>query len=178
MKISKSTTKFIFALGLSTLFIACNNGVKPISDAPLQLDNFDFETPFATLITEKDKSAKYPGYYELKGEVLRVDTVGEEDFEGNLILPNWITYSKQTSSGKDVLVKFGEFKFSTINFVTTLDQRFMLLNGVDGKVTKRETEKFIKMVTTKYGAVEQTKSSSARAAAIYTWELPDRGAER
>ena len=174
MKILKSNFKLLFALGLSTLIMACNNGVKPISEGPLQLDNFDFETPFATLITEKDRSEKYPGNYELKGEVLRVDTVGEEDFDGNVILPNWITYRKQTSSGKDVLVKFGDFKFSAINFVTTLDQRFMLMSGVDGKVSKREVEKFIKMVTTKYGAVEQTKGGSTVPTDIYTWELPDR----
>ena len=174
MKISKSNIKILVALGVSTLLMACDHSIKPISEAPLQLDNFDFETPLATLITEKDKSAKYPDHYEIKGEVLRVTTEGEKDFEGKIILPNWIAYHRQSSSDKDVLVKFGDFKFSAINFVTTLDQRFMLMNGVNGKVNKRETERFIKMMTSKYGAVEQTKGSSAKPSQIYTWELPDR----
>lgn len=73
-----------------------------------------------------------------------------------------------------MLVKFDDFKFSAINFVTTLDQRLMLINGVNGKVSKREVDRFIKMMTSKYGAVEQTKGSSAKPSQIYTWELPDR----
>jgi hypothetical protein len=57
-----------------------NRTVSSIADEPLQLENFDFKPQFSTLLPEKAKSKKFNGYYELKSEILKVDTISDGEF--------------------------------------------------------------------------------------------------
>ncbi len=158
--------------------ISCNGQEKrivtSIAEEPLQLENFDFNTKLSALLPEKTKSKVYSGYYELKSELLKVDTISDGEFIGSE-KPVRIEYRQQSFSSQDILAKFGNEEFNAVNLATTIDGKIMVLNALIDKTDLKQTKDFIETIDKKYGKSAKTKGEfSDKNYDIFTWQLKDR----
>lgn len=170
--------KLLLLPTILTFMISCNGQenkkVTSIAEEPLQLENFDFNTKLSTLLPEKTKSKDYKGYYELKSEMLKVDTISEGEFIDSE-KPVRIEYHQLSFSYQDILAKFGNEEFNAVNFATTIDGKIMLVNALIGKTDLKQTKAFIEKLDKKYGKSTKTKGEfSDKKYDIFTWQLKDR----
>lgn len=171
--------KILFILAILPIIISCNGQenkpVTSLADESVQLKDFDFKTKISTLLPENTKSKTYSnGYYEVKHETLRVDTIPSDEFD-ETSKPLRVEYSKQTSSSRDVMATFGDNKFSGVNFVTTLDGNIMAINATAGNVELADGQDFVRDLENKYGKTTKTKGEFAgKSFDSYTWKLKDR----
>jgi len=158
--------------------LSCNgqekSGAKSLADGALQLENFDFNTKISTLLSENTKSKEYSGYYQVKSEMIEVDTISDGEFIGSE-KPVRVEYRQRSFSNRDVLANFDDFEFNAINFVTNMDGKLMLINAVAGETNKDKTEDFVSKLNKKYGNSKKTKGEFVgQNFDIYTWQLKDR----
>ena len=165
--------KLLTFLNLLIIYTSCNGQIKPIGEEPLELANFDFNTKFTTLLPDKNKSKNYDGYYEVKSELIEVDTIKDDDFNGSE-KPIRIEYREKGYSSGDTLATFEDFDFNAINLVTTLDGNIMVVNALIGEISLKETHRFIKLLDRKFGKSKKTKGEFIKPFDIYTWEFKDR----
>ncbi len=170
--------KLLLILTISSLVLSCNgqkkSGAKSLSEASLQLENFDFNTKISTLLPEETKSKEYAGYYKVKSEMIEVDTISDGEFIGSE-KPVRIEYRQQSFSTRDVLANFDDFEFNAINLVTNMDGKLMLINGVAGETDKGKMENFVSKLNKKYENSKKTKGEFVgQNFDIYTWHLKDR----
>lgn len=170
--------KLLLLLAILSSMISCigqeNRIVTSIVEEPLQLENFDFRTKLSILLPEKTKSKEYNGYYELKSEMLRVDTISDGEFIGSG-KPVRIEYHQQSFSNEDILAKFGNEEFNAVNLATTLDGKIIFLNALIDKTDLKQTKVFIETLDKKYGKSTKTKGKfSDINFDIFTWQLKDR----
>ena len=170
--------KLLLLLAILSFMISCigqeNRIVTSIAEEPLQLENFDFSTKLSILLPEKTKSKEYKGYYELKSEMLKVDTISDGEFIGSE-KPVRIEYRQQSFSSQDILAKFGNEEFNAVNLATTIDGKIMLLNALTGTTDLKQTKAFIETLDKKYGKSTKTKGEfSDINYDIFTWQLKDR----
>ena len=168
----------LLLLTILPFMISCNGqekrSVTSLADEPLQLENFDFNTKISILLPENTKSKDYNGYYEIKSEMLELDTITDGDYIGSE-KPIRIEYTQQSFSSRDILAKFGSEEFNAISLVTTMNGQIMLVNALIGEIELKQTEKFIEKLDTKYGKSTKTKGEFANLNFdIYTWQLEDR----
>jgi len=161
--------KYLF---LFFFFMSCNGQTKPIDKQALNLENFDFETKFSTLIPDRNKVDI--GYYEVKTTTLVADTIyGDGYFTPEE--PLRIEYRRIMSSTGKTLAKFGNFKFNAFNLITTIDGKMMLVNALAQNISLEETQRFIKQTNEKYGEATKTIGEFMNESYdIFTWELEDR----
>ena len=153
--------------------ISCNGQEKALSDEPLKLENFDFNTKISTLLPDKNKSKNYDGYYDIKSELMEVDTINDGDYIGNE-KPIRIEYRERSYSSGDILATFEDFDFNAINLATTLDGKIMVVNALIGEISLKETQRFIKLLDKKFGKSTKTKGDFIKPFDIYTWKYKDR----
>ncbi|MFI0430157.1 hypothetical protein [Mariniflexile sp. HMF6888] len=170
--------KKLVTLAILPFMISCNGQknslVTSIAEAPLQLENFDFNTKLSTLLPEKTKSKEYHGYYQLKSEMMEVDTISDGAFVGSE-KPIRIEYKQQSFSSRDILAKFGNEKFNAVNLVTTMDGKIMLVNALIGETDVAKTKRFVETLDKKYGVGVKSKGEFIdQSFDIYTWTLKDR----
>lgn len=170
--------KLLLILTISSLVLSCNgqekSGAKSLSEASLQLENFDFNTKLSTLLPEETKSKEYAGYYKVKSEMIEVDTISDGEFIGSE-KPVRVEYRQRSFSTRDVLANFDDFEFNAINLVTDMNGKLMLINGVAGETDKGKTEDFVSKLNKKYGNSKKTKGEFVgQNFDIYTWHLKDR----
>lgn len=165
--------KLLIFLNLLIIFTSCNGQIKPIDEEPLDLENFEFNTKFTTLIPDKNKSKNYNGYYKVKSELIEVDTIKDGDFIGSEKQIR-IEYREKSYSSGDTLAKFEDFDFNAINLVTTLDGNIMVVNALVGEISLKEAQSFIKLLDRKYGKAKKTKGEFIKPFDIFTWEFKDR----
>ncbi|MEO5911611.1 MAG: hypothetical protein ABIP95_12030 [Pelobium sp.] len=168
----------LFLFTIIPIMFSCKGQGKhsatSLADEAVQLADFDFKTKISTLLPENTKSKTYPGYYEVKHEVLQVDTIMSDGFD-EAEKPLRVEYRKQNSSSRDVMAKFDDSEYSAINFLTTLDGNIMAINATIGNVDLAEGESFVKDLENKYGKTTKTKGEFAgKSFDIYTWKLKDR----
>lgn len=137
------------------------------------MQDFDFNNKTSTYISDKDKYKTYDNYYQIKSEVIGVDTIFDGKFIGSE-KPIRIEYRQEIFSNKDVLVRFDDFDFNAINFATTVDGKMMVFNAVTGNISLKETKKFVELLDEKYGKSKKTKQNFIKPYDIYTWLLKDR----
>ena len=170
--------KLLLILTILPFVLSCNgqekSGGKSLSEASLQLENFDFNTKISTLLPEETKSKEYAGYYKVKSEMIEVDTVSDGEFIGSE-KPVRIEYRQRSFSTRDVLTNFDDFEFNAINLVTNIDGKLMLINGVAGESDKGKMKDFVSKLNKKYGNSKKTKGEFAgQDFDIYNWQLKDR----
>lgn len=170
--------KLLLLLAILPFIISCNGQenriATSIAEEPLQLENFDFNTKISTLLPEKTKSKEYNGYYELKTEMLEVDTISDGEFIGSE-KPVRIEYRQRSFSSRDILAKFGSNEFNAVNLATTIDGKIMLVNALIGTTDLKQTKDFIETLDKKYGKSTKTKGEfSDTNFDIFTWQLKDR----
>ncbi|MDQ0782347.1 hypothetical protein [Chryseobacterium sp. W4I1] len=139
----------------------------------IELQNFNFNNKTSTYFSDKDKYKTYDNYYQIKSEVIGVDTISDGEFIGNE-KPIRIEYRQEIFSNKDVLARFGDFDFNAINFATTIDDKMMVFNAVAGEISLKETKKFVELLDKKYGKSKVSKETFIKPYDIYTWRLADR----
>ena len=170
--------KILLLLAILPFMISCNGQenriATSIAEEPLQLENFDFNTKLSTLLPEKTKSKEYNGYYELKTEMLEVDTISDGEFIGSE-KPVRIEYRQQSFSNKDILAKFESEEFNAVNLATTIDGKIMLVNALKGETDLQQTKKFIETLDKKYGKSIKTRGEFSNINFdIFTSQLKDR----
>lgn len=153
--------------------ISCKGQEKALSDEPLRLENFDFNTKISTLLPDKNKSKNYDGYYEIKSGVIVVDTIKDGDYTGSE-KPIRIEYREKGYSSEDILATFEDFNFNAINLATTLEGNIMVVNALIGEISLKETQRFVKLLDKKFGKSTKTKGDFIKPFDIYTWEYKDR----
>lgn len=169
--------KLLLLLAILTFIVSCQNTEKKNLDKnALELENFNFETNRSTILSEKDSIEGDPGYYKLKSETIKADTIFYSISEGmkNTDTPVKIEYHQYGFSQGDYLAKFGDFYFNGINFTTTPDGKMMMMNGFVDKIEQKESEKFIKVLDEKYGKAIKTTGRFFGSFDAYKWELNDR----
>jgi len=139
----------------------------------IELQNFNFNNKTSTYFSDKDKYKTYDNYYQIKSEVIGVDTISDGEFIGSE-KPIRIEYRQEIFSNKDVLARFDDFDFNAINFATTIDDKMMVFNAVAGEISLKETEKFVELLDEKYGKSKVSKETFIKPYDIYTWRLADR----
>lgn len=139
----------------------------------IELQNFNFNNKKSTYFSDKDKYKTYDNYYQIKSEVIGVDTISDGEFIGSE-KPIRIEYRQEIFSNKDVLARFGDFDFNAINFATTIDDKMMVFNAVAGEISLKETKKFVELLDEKYGKSKVSKETFIKPYDIYTWRLADR----
>ena len=140
----------------------------------LQLEDFDFNTKFSTILPEDTRSKEYAGYYQVKSEMLEVDTISDGELIGSE-KPVRIEYRQRSFSTRDVMANFGSYEFNAVNFATTLDGKIMFINAVVGKTELNEAKSLMETLDKKYGKSTKTKGEFVgKNFDIYTWQLKDR----
>jgi len=139
----------------------------------IELQNFSFNNKTSTYFSDKDKYKTYDNYYQIKSEVIGVDTISDGEFIGSE-KPIRIEYRQEIFSNKDVLARFDDFDFNAINFATTIDDKMMVFNAVAGEISLKETKKFVELLDEKYGKSKVSKETFIKPYDIYTWRLADR----
>ena len=165
--------KLLTFLNLLFLLTSCNGQIKSIDEKPLDLENFDFNTKFSTLIPDKNKSKTYDGYYEIKSELIEVDTIKDDEFIGSE-KPIRIEYRENSYSNGETLATFQDFDFNAINLATTLDGNIMVVNALVGEISLKETQRFIELLDKKFGKAKKTAGEFIKPFDIFTWEFKDR----
>lgn len=170
--------KHLLFLSIPFFMIACrgqeNRIPASLAKQPLQLEDFDFNTKFSTILPENTKSKEYTGYYQVKSEMLQVDTISDGEFIGSE-KPVRIEYRQRSFSYGDILANFGEYEFNAVNFATTLDGKIMLINAVVGKTDLKEVNNLLETLDKKYGkSTKTTGEFVSKNFDIYTWQLKDR----
>lgn len=170
--------KLLLIIIILPFVFSCNgqdkSSLKSLSDGSLQLENFDFKTRISTLLPEDTKSKEYAGYYQVKSEMLEVDTVSDGEFIGSE-KPVRIEYRQRSFSTRDIMANFDDFDFNAVNLVTSMDGKLMLVNAVAAETDKVKTEDFVSKLSKKYGNSKKTKGEFAEQNFdIYTWQLKDR----
>jgi len=139
----------------------------------VELQDFNFNNKTSTYFSDKDKYKTYDNYYQIKSEVIGVDTIFDGEFIGSE-KPIRIEYRQEIFSNEDVLARFDDFDFNAINFATTVDDKIMVFNAVAGEISLKETKKFIELLDEKYGKSKVSKETFIKPYDIYTWRLGDR----
>ena len=170
--------KLLLFLTIPLLMTACsgqeNSVPGSLAKQPLQLEDFDFNTKFSTILPEDTKSKEYAGYYQVKSEMLEVDTISDGELIGSE-KPVRIEYRQRSFSFGDVLANFGKYEFNALNFATTLDGKFMVLSAVAGKTELKEANNLMETLDKKYGKSTKTKGEFVgKNFDMYTWQLKDR----
>ena len=122
---------------------------------------------------DKDQYKTYDNYYQIKSEVIGVDTIYDGEFIG-AEKPVRIEYRQTIFSNKDVLARFDDFEFNAINFATTIKGKMMVFNAVAGNITLKETERFVELLDEKYGKSKKSNENFIEPYDVYTWKLKDR----
>ncbi|WP_426479315.1 hypothetical protein ACP3T3_07650 [Chryseobacterium sp. CBSDS_008] len=159
--------KIIFALICLLFLTSCKK------EQAIELQDFNFNNKTATYFSHKDKYKTYDNYYQIKSEVIGVDTIYDGEFIGSE-KPIRIEYRQEIFSNKDVLARFDDFDFNAINFATTVDGKMMVFNAVAGEISLKETKKFIALLDEKYGKSKISQEAFIKPYDIYTWRLVDR----
>ncbi|WEK70285.1 MAG: hypothetical protein P0Y62_01780 [Candidatus Chryseobacterium colombiense] len=139
----------------------------------IELEDYNFNSKTSTYFSAKDKYKTYDNYYQIKSEVIGVDTISDGEFIGSE-KPIRIDYRQEIFSNEDVLARFDGFDFNAINFATTIDGRMMVFNAVAGKISLEDTKKFVAVLDEKYGKSKVSTETFIMPYKIYTWHLKDR----
>ncbi|WP_347217215.1 hypothetical protein [Chryseobacterium sp.] len=168
--------KKITLLIIVFMVISCYGQNKPIGDAPLSLDNFDFNTTISQLFPEKYKSKTYENAYEVKGDELGsfmfqkdttfVSSGGRKAIGYEYRQINW---SSQAS-----LASFQQYMFQKINVATTMEGGVKVIGAVADEMTSAESGRLLKALNEKYGPPKKLKGSWKENLVIYEWTKKDR----
>lgn len=139
----------------------------------IELQDFNFNDKASAYFSDKDKYKTYDNYYQIKSEVIGVDTISDGAFIGSE-KPVRIEYRQEIFSYEDVLARFDDFDFNAVNFATTPDGKMMVFNVVAGKISLEETKKFVELLDEKYGKSKVSRETFIKPYDIYTWRLGDR----
>ncbi|MBO9690509.1 hypothetical protein [Chryseobacterium sp.] len=139
----------------------------------IELEGFNFNNKRSAYFSDKDKYKTYDNYYQIKSEVIGVDTISDGAFIESE-KPVRIEYRQDIFSYEDVLARFDDFDFNAINFAATVDGRMMVFNAVAGKISLEETKKFVELLDEKYGKSKVGRETFIKPYEIYTWHLEDR----
>lgn len=159
--------KIIFLLICLLFLTSCKK------EKVIELQDFNFNNKRTTYFSDKDKYKTYDNYYQIKSEVIGVDTISDGEFIGSE-KPIRIEYRQEIFSTNDVLAKFDDFEFNAINFATTVDDKMMVFNAVAGEISLKETKKFVELLDQKYGKSKVGKETFIKPYDMYTWRLVDR----
>lgn len=159
--------KIIFVLSISLFLSSCKK------EEAVELQDFDFNNGMSVYFSDKDKYKTYDNYYQIKSEVIEVDTIYDGEFIG-AEKPLRIEYRQTIFSNEDVLARFDDLDFNAINFATTINGKMMVFNAVAGNISLKETEKFVELLDEKYGKSKKTQESFIEPYDVYTWQLKDR----
>lgn len=122
----------------------------------IELQDFNFNNKTSTYFSDKDKYKTYDNYYQIKSEVIGVDTISDGEFIESE-KPIRIEYRQEIFSHEDVLARFNDFDFNAINFATTLNNRMMVFNAVAGDISLKEAKKFVEFLDQNMGSQKLAK---------------------
>ena len=162
----KQLTCLLF-VGLQLSLISCKK------EEAIELQDFNFDTQVSTYVSAKNRYKTYDNYYQIKSEVIGVDTIYDGEFIG-AEKPIRIEYRQDVFSYDDVLARFDDFDFNAVNFATTLDGKIMVMNGIVGRISLNETQQFVGLLNKNYGEAKKSTGNFIKSYDIYTWELKDR----
>jgi hypothetical protein len=173
--------RLILFLSLMLLSGICSGQTKPIGEAPVILDEFDFTSKISALYPDKYKSRQYKNYYEIPSRFSLLGYSGvikevtyENEFDQELKKSVGIEYRQQSSSKADVLAVFGKQPFNKINFATTLNGKIKIVGAAAINISKSESETLIRQITSKYGKFTKRKGEFGKVFEIYEWKSKDR----
>lgn len=170
----------VLLVSITCLFTSCDGQLKPIGEAPLNLEKFSFSTKVSALIPEKHKSKTYENVYEIE-----IDG----DKKNSIMFQRDSTFSSQFTPERkaigleyrqgnwgmdDKMAVFQDQYFQKINIASTLDGKVKALGCVADELTKSQADNLLKILTTKYGASKTMISSWNKKLTIYEWTKKDR----
>ncbi|MEO6818111.1 MAG: hypothetical protein ABI266_02220 [Ginsengibacter sp.] len=173
-KYNKNCYSFPLLIASLLLMSSCNSQVKPLAEATLALENFDFNTNVSSLLREKDKSKEYENFWNVKSMVIGIDTVFTDEFDDENRKPIRLDYRPSVYSARDKIATFGDMNFYAINMVTTLDNKIMVMSGSVPEVSEQEVKTFVSGMNKKHGDAVKTTDDFFGPYDIYTWKLADR----
>ncbi len=169
--------KLFFLLSISFLILSSCSKVKPIGEAPLNLQNFSFSTSISDLLPSKYKHKSFDGYYGLQGysetRLMKVDTIYNEYSDNRKAIG--IQYSQtEWSPEKDNMAMFGSQKFQRISFSTSMDGKIEVVCAVADYLTKDQSDNLLKTLIKAYGNPQKLVSNWLSHNPIYEWNTKDR----
>lgn len=174
----KNKLLLLFAASMLT-FSTCNGQVKPIGEAPLNLEKFSFNTKVSDLIPEKYKSKEYQDAYIIEIKDRHTPLMFQRDsIFSNQFTPErkaiGLEYSQGSWGMDDQLAVFQDQYFQKINIASTLDGNIKALGCVADELTKSQAENLLKMLTAKFGTSKTLKSRWNEKLTIHEWTKKDR----
>lgn len=118
--------KLLLPLAILPFMISCQNTEKKNLDKnALELENFNFETNRSTILSEKDSIEGDPGYYKLKSETIKADTIFYSISEGmkNTDTPVKIEYHQYGFSNGDYFAKLETFILTVLILLQHLTEK-------------------------------------------------------
>ncbi len=155
------------------LGLSCTGQVKSLDRSALDLEHFPFTTKVTGLLPEHTRDEHYAGWYKVKGTSIEVDTVYDDEFSENR-KAQWIEYRSRGYSSRDVLAKFDDLGFNTVNLVATLEGEVVLINGLADRVKAEDREALFALLDKQYGEAVKTQGEFMKPFDIYTWYTADR----
>lgn len=157
----------------SFIFLGCQSQVKPIGEAILDLENFNFNTKISTLYPEKYKSEEYKNTYIMKGfnsNEIFVTIDSTYIWEKNSSLE----YLQGNSSSLDSIAIFGNHIFQKVNAMSADDGKIKIINGVSYWTSKTSADNFLKLLNEKYGKPTKLINGWKNELILYQWEANNR----
>jgi len=169
--------RLVFLNLITILFIGCKSHEKAIGEAPIILDNFNFETNIKDIYPDRykvdgDSVYAFPSSY-VKESTTAIDTLYEEYWSSDKT-PKGLNYKQLIYTKEDTIAIFENFPFANLNIVTTLDhKKIMMISSFLEEISKTKTDDFVSKLNQKYGKAERV-SQNYNEYEVYTWNLKDR----
>ena len=164
--------KNIILLANIFLILSCEGQIKPIGEAIIDLEKFNFNTKISELYPQKNKSKEYKNTYIMKGfnnnEIfVSTDSTFINETKG-------IEYIQGNSSSLDSIASFSYHIFQKINTISSINGEIKLINGVSHWVKKTEYHNFLELLNNKYGKPEKSLKNQNDKSVFYQWSLNDK----
>ena len=158
------------------LFTTFNGQTGAIGEAPLDLENFDFQTKIETLFPPKNESKLYKNYYMISGNFISISFEKDSTFVNRFSENQKATgfqYLQKSSSNADTLAIFKNQIFNRMNLATNLKNEIIVVSTVADEMTEEQNKNFIKILTSKYGKYKKAEREFDGKFFIYEWQNKD-----
>lgn len=164
-------------MAVFTTLLGCSSAPGPLGEQTLDISDFDFSTPLATLLPERYIDAEYGAdWYNIPSadgdtNFMRRDTViGWHTNE-----PLWVEYLQMGTCSVDAHICFEGHIFNATNLITGLDGRIGVIAGQAAWDTKEACETLIERTTKRHGTPKHTTEQFCnKPYDLFTWTLDDR----
>ena len=174
--------KLHIACLFSLLFpgIFCHGQTKSLAEAPINLENFNFNTKIEVLIPEKYRDESDTDYesYRFSSRngspnsfTKNTIFIDENNPKKGIIRTE---FYQTVSSNRDIAAAFKNQTFNRVSFVLDQNNQIYVVCAVAMIVTEKEQKDLIKQLSSNYGQHKKYKGKSTGNYSVYEWQTKDK----